>query len=214
MAGAVIARHDGNPGSAEVRGNQQVLGLAHPAADDVLNGGGAGDLPEHMGGVTGGDRLSDALQGQRLCVMGGDVLANPVARNHGPRLRPVSANGGEAQRQGQQRRKQMLSHGPAPGGAQLKLVVQQPAQALHPLPGSAGRQSLQRQISNAEADGAGFPVAFCRTRRHDTAVRRPTRFTYLFLRRDAQPDCPAERPGDFAEAVIPPSRWSPRCSCR
>ncbi len=174
VAGAVITHHGRDLGRAEIRGNQEVLSLAHPAAYDILNWRGAGDFLEHMGRVIGRNLqlLSHALQRQGFGKVGGDILADPVDQHHGFRLRLVPVVGGETQGQRQKRQEQMLSDVSALGGPQLHLIVHQLAQVfdllVHPphrpdvavlgLGKTAGRQPFQLQPLNAEADGADLPV--------------------------------------------------------
>lgn len=75
VIGIVVATGEGNLRYAAVRANQEVLGLADAAADDVLHRRVADVLAECMGEVVGIEvqLCSDGLQGDALAVMGIDV---------------------------------------------------------------------------------------------------------------------------------------------
>lgn len=75
VIGIVVAAGEGNLRYAAVRANQEVLGLADAAADDILHRRVADVLAERMGEVVGVEVqfCSDGLQGDALAIMGVDI---------------------------------------------------------------------------------------------------------------------------------------------
>lgn len=75
VIGIVVTAGEGNLCDAAVRADQEVLGLADAAADDVLHRRVADVLAERMGEVVGVEVQlgSDGLQGDALAIMGVDV---------------------------------------------------------------------------------------------------------------------------------------------
>lgn len=109
----VIPHHLGDAGDGQVRGDQQVLGLADAAAQQVLPGGVAAGLLEDMGQVVGADveGLPDLLEGQGLAVMPVDIVLHLLSERR--RLRvgggPQGDGAGDGQRPVQQRQHQPVA---------------------------------------------------------------------------------------------------------
>lgn len=130
----VIPHHLGDAGDGQVCGDQQVLGLPDAAAQQVLPGGIAAGLLEHMGQVVGADveSLPDLLEGQGLAVVAVDIVLHLFPQ--GRRLRisggPEGDGAGDGQGPVQQRQHQPvakdLAVGPVLGEIAVDQLVQGP----------------------------------------------------------------------------------------
>ena len=115
----VVAHQLGNAGDGQVRGDEQVLGLADAAAEQILPGRDAAGFLEGVGQIVGThmEGLPNLLQGQRLGVVLVDILLDPQTQGALLRLDTLTVRRGarEVEDTAQQGQQQMVTEGLAAG---------------------------------------------------------------------------------------------------